>query len=128
MFRQSPKILIVDDEIHILYVLAYRLKAAGYEVISASDGAQALELAQIEKPDVIITDYRMPRLSGLELTRRLRQLDETQMIPVVLLTARGYALDPRTLQELGIEKCIYKPFSSREVIRHIEYLLAAAPV
>ncbi|MBN2211489.1 MAG: response regulator [Sedimentisphaerales bacterium] len=128
MFRQSPKILIVDDEIHILYVLAYRLKTAGYEVISASDGVEALELAQIEKPDVIITDYRMPRLSGLEMTRRLRQSPDTESIPVLLLTARGYALDPHTLQELNIEKCIYKPFSSREVIRHVEHLLSPLTV
>src|SRR5665213_1848213 len=95
-------ILVADDESHILNVVSLKLRNAGYRVVTASDGQEALELAVAEKPDLVITDYHMPRLSGIELCRRLKQDAATSSIPAIMLTARGYSLDEKDTAESGI--------------------------
>jgi CheY-like chemotaxis protein len=117
--------LVVDDEVHILHVVSLKLCNAGYEVITAQDGREALELAQTERPDVIITDFQMPFLSGLELCQRLKQIPSTREIPAVMLTARGFTLDESAMQATGIRVCLNKPFSPREVLRVVDEMLAA---
>src|SRR5438270_10827934 len=97
----SKTILVADDESHILHVVSMKLRNAGYRVLTASDGQEALELALQEKPDLIITDYHMPLLSGLELCRRLKQDASTMGIPAIMLTARGYHLDPHDTNPRG---------------------------
>ena len=99
-------ILVADDESHILNVVSLKLRNAGYRVITASDGQEALELAGVEKPDLLITDYHMPRLSGIELCRRLKQDAATSSIPAIMLTARGYSLDEQDTAESGILQMI----------------------
>lgn len=125
---KRQKILVVDDEVHILHVISLKLRNAGYEVVTAQEGNEALEQAQMELPDLIITDYQMPYLSGLELCQRLKQIPQTDTIPAIMLTARGFALDDNALAATGIKKCLHKPFSPSEVLKVVEEILASAAV
>lgn len=120
----SKKILIADDESHILHVVSMKLKNAGYSVVSAMDGEEALELASTERPDLIITDYQMPVVTGLELCRQLRVIRPDRDTPIIMLTARGFDMDLGQLGRLGVSTVITKPFSPRELLDKVEQLLA----
>jgi len=122
----SKKILVVDDEAHILHVVSMKLRNAGFEVITAVDGEEALELCASERPDLLITDFQMPFLSGLELCRRLRACEPTRDIPAIMLTARGFDLEPHDMADAGIAAVLAKPFSPREVLQRVNDLLAGA--
>jgi two-component system, OmpR family, alkaline phosphatase synthesis response regulator PhoP len=123
----AKKILVADDESHILHVVSLKLRNAGYEVVTASDGQEALEMAQTERPDLLITDYHMPQLSGLELCQKLKQDPATAKIPAIMLTARGYQLDPKDTEQSGILRMLSKPFSPRQLLSTVnEVLLEAA--
>ena len=126
--NSHKKVMVVDDEVHILHVVSLKLRNAGYEVITAQDGREALEMAQVERPDLLITDYQMPFLSGLELCQRLKQIPGTREIPAILLTARGFSLDDASMEATGIKACLNKPFSPREVLRVSEEMLAECAV
>ena len=119
-------ILVADDETHILHVVSLKLRNAGFNVLTARDGQEALELAQQEQPDLIITDYHMPQLSGLELCQRLKQDPATSGIPAIMLTARGYHLEPHDTQQSGILRMLSKPFSPRQLLTTVNEMLAAA--
>ena len=119
----DKKVLVVDDEIHIVHVVTIKLRNNGYDVVSASDGAEAYELACSEKPDIIVTDYQMPVMTGLELVEKLRQTEHTADIPVIMLTARSFALEQGQKEQLKISKCLSKPFSPKELLRDIEDVL-----
>jgi two-component system alkaline phosphatase synthesis response regulator PhoP len=119
----GKRVLVVDDEIHIVHVVAIKLRNNGYEVISADNGAEAFELACEEKPDIIVTDYQMPVMSGLELLEKLRQRDDTKDIPVIMLTARSFAISKEQQEELQISSCLSKPFSPKELLGNIEDVL-----
>ncbi len=123
--ESPPKILVADDEAHILHVVTMKLAHAGYEVITAMDGEEALELALAEKPDMIITDYQMPYLTGLELCMRLRENEQTSDIPVLMLTARGFDITEDEMVAAGLRDVLGKPFSPREVLRRVQRLLEA---
>ncbi len=116
-------VLVVDDEIHIVHVVAIKLRNNGYEVISADNGAEALELALRDKPDIIVTDYQMPIMTGLELVDNLRKHEETKHIPVIMLTARSFAISQEQQDELQISGCLSKPFSPKELLGDIEDIL-----
>jgi len=116
-------VLVVDDEIHIVHIVAIKLRNNGYEVISADNGAEALELALREKPDIVVTDYQMPVMTGLELVEKLRQHEETKDIPVIMLTARSFAIEQEQQDALQISECLSKPFSPRELLGNIEDIL-----
>ena len=116
-------ILVADDESHILHVVSLKLKNAGYRVLTARDGQEALEMAQQEKPDLLITDYHMPQLSGLELCQRLKQDTRTSDIPAIMLTARGYHLEPRDTEQSGILRMLSKPFSPRHLLSTVNEVL-----
>ncbi len=116
-------VLVVDDEIHIVHIVAIKLRNNGYEVISADNGAEALELALREKPDIVVTDYQMPIMTGLELVENLRQHDQTKDIPVIMLTARSFAIEQEQQDALQISECLSKPFSPRELLGNIEDIL-----
>ena len=119
-------ILVADDESHILHVVSLKLKNAGYRVLTARDGQEALEIAQQEKPDLLITDYHMPHLSGLELCRKLKQDSSIRPIPALMLTARGYHLEPEDTEQSGILQMISKPFSPRHLLSTVEEVLSGA--
>ena len=119
-----PKtILVADDEPHIVHVLSLKLRNAGYEVITAGDGEEALELAGEHLPHLIVTDFQMPYMTGLELCRALSKDDATRSIPVIILTARGYSLDESDLAVGNIRDVLSKPFSPREIVKQIEEIL-----
>ena len=128
MTHHPPSILVIDDEIHILHVIALKLRNAGFRVITSQDGREGLELAQVEIPDLIITDYQMPHLSGLEMCRRLRRIPSTHRIPAIMLTARGFTLDEAAMQASGIRMCIHKPFGPRELLHKVNEILSPACV
>lgn len=119
----DKKVLVVDDEIHIVHVVAIKLRNNGYEVISADNGAEAFELACSEKPDIIVTDYQMPVMTGMELVEKLRQHEETKDTPIIMLTARSFAISKEQQEQLKISGCLSKPFSPRELLENIEDIL-----
>jgi two-component system alkaline phosphatase synthesis response regulator PhoP len=119
----SKKILAVDDEGHILHVVSMKLRNAGYEVITAMDGEEALQLCASEQPDLLVTDLQMPVMTGLELCARLRQEGNDRM-PIIMLTARGFDLEQDEMVRAGISTVLAKPFSPRELLAKVEKLLA----
>jgi len=122
------KALVVDDEFHIVQVVAIKLRNNGFEVVTADNGADAYALACEHKPDVIVTDYQMPGLTGLELIEKLRSTHQTAAIPVIMLTARDFAIDDQKKENLGISACLSKPFSPREVFQTVEDVLRQGAV
>jgi two-component system, OmpR family, alkaline phosphatase synthesis response regulator PhoP len=119
-------ILVADDESHILNVVSLKLRNAGFNVITARDGQEAYDLAKAEGPDLLITDYHMPEMSGIELCKKLKATSETASIPTIMLTARGYNLDPGDTEESGIRHLITKPFSPRQLLSTVNELLGMA--
>jgi two-component system alkaline phosphatase synthesis response regulator PhoP len=117
-------ILVCDDESHILHVVSLKLRNAGFEVMTAEDGAEGLEKARERKPDLLITDYQMPRMNGVELCTALRSEATLQDVPAIMLTARGFRLDPLEVRSARISEVISKPFSPREVLGRVRALLA----
>lgn len=124
MTASVPKILVVDDEAHIVQVVSLKLRNAGYEVMTAVDGEEAFEVARRALPDMVITDFQMPYMSGLDLCRSMAEYEPTSKIPVLMLTARGYALEPQDLAIGNIRNVIAKPFSPRAVLAQVEAILA----
>ncbi len=122
----SKRILVADDETHILHVVSLKLRNAGYEVICARDGQEAWEMAVAQRPDLLITDYHMPHLSGLELCQRLKEDASTSHIPAIMLTARGYHLEPHDTERSGILQMISKPFSPRQLLTTVNEVLQRA--
>lgn len=121
----SQTILIADDEAHLLKAMSGSLRDAGYDVLTARDGGEALALARSERPDLVVADYQMPRLSGLELCRRLRQLNETSEIPAIMLTAEGYDIRAQDARASGIRLMVHKPVSPRQLLAAVSKALAA---
>ena len=123
--RSKPLILVVDDESHILHVVSLKLKNAGYDVITAEDGEEGVATAIEQQPDVIISDYQMPYMTGLELCLKLMEHETTRYIPAVMLTARGYSLTEDQLAKTNIASVVSKPFSPREILTHVQDLLGS---
>lgn len=123
MNENSATILVADDESHILNVVSLKLRNAGYRVLTARDGQEALEVALAERPNLLITDYHMPQLSGLELCRRLKQEPATSNMPAIMLTARGYHLESSDTEQSGILLMISKPFSPRHLLSAVNDVL-----
>jgi DNA-binding response OmpR family regulator len=117
------KIVVADDEAHIQHIVSMKLANAGYEVLTAVDGEEALELCLAEKPDLLITDFQMPYLTGMQLCQRLREHDDTRRLPVILLTARGFDIEPHEMAAAGIVDVMSKPFSPREVLSKVQQVL-----
>ena len=117
------KILVADDEAHILHVVSMKLRNAGYEDVTAQDGEEAVELCHAEQPDLIITDYQMPFMTGLEFCAEIRNSQTCKSIPAVMLTARGFDLDPSEMAEAGISCVLEKPFSPREILAVVTEIL-----
>jgi two-component system, OmpR family, alkaline phosphatase synthesis response regulator PhoP len=116
----TKRILLCDDEIHILRAAEFKLKKAGYDVEIALDGQEGWEAIERQRPDVLITDCQMPRMDGLELVRRVRELSETVDLPIFMLTAKGYELSHEELAgKWNVMAVIAKPFSPRELLQRV---------
>lgn len=123
MSRSETRILVVDDEPDILNLLDYNLKKAGFSVILAKDGPEAIGLARTRRPDLVLLDIMLPDMEGTEVLRRLKLHEPTRNIPVIMLTAKGEEVDRVIGFELGAEDYITKPFSPRELILRIRAVL-----
>jgi DNA-binding response OmpR family regulator len=123
----KPKILVVDDEPDALELVAFNLKRAGFQVVTAADGAEALRRAHEQLPDLVVLDVMLPELDGLEVCRRLRKESGTAGIPVLILTAKSAEIDRVLGLELGADDYLTKPFSPRELVLRIKNLLGRRP-
>ncbi len=117
------KILVVDDEPDALELIRFNLKNAGFEVLLADDGAEALKRARELAPDLILLDVMLPEMDGLEVCRMLRRDPATRQIPIMMLTAKAAEIDRIVGLELGADDYVTKPFSPRELVLRVKNLL-----
>ncbi len=118
-----PLVLVCEDEVHMRRLIVTKLRECGCEVVEARDGRQGLELACSRTPALIITDLQMPALSGIEMCQVLHSRPDTGKVPVLMLTARGYILDPEALNATNIVDVLPKPFGVREFVERVRRLL-----
>jgi two-component system alkaline phosphatase synthesis response regulator PhoP len=123
----KPTILVVDDETHISHVVSFKLGQAGMRVLTAADGEEGFEIALRELPDLIVTDFQMPIMTGLELSWKLRENPQTAMIPVLVVTARGHLLTDNDLARTNVKGVMCKPFSPRHLLEKVRELLGGSP-
>ncbi len=119
----ASKILVVDDEAVLLETIVYNLEQAGYQVITAADGASALEAAHRERPDLIVLDLMLPVIDGLEVCRQLRREDEMSNTLILMLTAKGEEIDKVVGLEVGADDYVTKPFGRHELLARVRALL-----
>ena len=118
-----PVVLVADDDPDILSLVSLRLERAGYDVVTAGDGEQALAAALERAPDLALLDVMMPKLDGYEVTQRLRASDSTRHVPVILLTARVQEADIERGVEAGADDYVKKPFSTTELRDRVQAAL-----
>ncbi len=119
----TPHILVVEDDDSLATLLQYNLQKEGYEVRLAGDGEEALLLVDERLPDLIVLDWMLPKVSGIEVCRRLRQRNETRNVPIVMLTARGEESDRIRGLDTGADDYVIKPFSMTELAARIRAVL-----
>ena len=116
----AKKILVVDDERHIVRLVQVNLEKAGYTVLTAYDGVEALEQVGKDKPDMIVLDVMMPRLDGFEVLKKLQADVSTRDIPVIMLTAKAQDADIFRGWSSGVSSYLTKPFNPRELLTFVE--------
>ena len=119
----KTNILIADDEPNQLELMAFNLEQSGFSIFKASNGLAALNLIDEHSPDLIILDWMMPTLSGIEVCRKLRSRSETKNIPIIILSARSEDTDKSFGLDTGADDYISKPFSPKELISRVKALL-----
>jgi DNA-binding response OmpR family regulator len=115
------KVLVVDDEKNIVELAKLYLTKEGYDVISAADGAEALQKVKAQRPALVILDIMLPQVDGWEVCRRLRQAEDD--VPIIMLTARGDDVDKIVGLELGADDYVVKPFNPRELVARVKAVL-----
>ena len=121
--NSHPKILVVDDEPDAIELITFNLQSAGFQVVTAEDGAAALRKARSAAPDLIVLDLMLPEIDGLEVCKLLRRDPATAAIPILMLTAKASEVDRILGLELGADDYVTKPFSPRELVLRIRKLL-----
>ena len=119
MSLANPKILVVEDEPNQVELIEFNLNSEGYEVVVARDGEEALNLAEEENPDLILLDWMLPKVSGIEVCRQLRRSKMTREIPIVMLTARSEESDTMRGLDIGADDYITKPYSIKELLARV---------
>jgi len=119
----KPTVLIAEDESALVTLLRYNLEREGYRVVEATDGEEALLLAAEEKPDLVLLDWMLPQLSGIEVCRRLRARPESRNVPILMLTARGEEADRVRGLNTGADDYITKPFSMTELLARLRAVM-----
>jgi len=122
----SNKILVVDDEEHILTLIKFNLEQAGFEVVSANDGEEALSKVEIERPDLIVLDLMLPKKDGMEVCKELRL--QRNVTPILMVTAKDDEFDKVLGLELGADDYMTKPFSPREVVARVKAILRRSKI
>jgi CheY-like chemotaxis protein len=117
------KILIAEDERDIRDLITFTLRFAGYDVVAANNGEEALKLASHEMPDLVLMDVRMPRMTGYEACKRIKSEESTRHIPVVFLSAKGQEAEVNAGMEAGAEEYILKPFSPDQLTEQVRLIL-----
>lgn len=118
-YNLKPSVLVVEDDEAIVTLLKYNLEKAGYEVRTTNDGEEALIMVEEKKPDVILLDWMLPGLSGIQICNRLRKNEETQKVPIIMISARGEEGDRIEGLDRGADDYLVKPFSPKELIARI---------
>ncbi len=121
--QMTPHVLVVEDEDSLATLLQYNLEKEGYDVALAGDGEEALLLVDERLPDLIVLDWMLPKVSGIEVCRRLRQRNETRNVPIIMLTARGEETDRVRGLDTGADDYVVKPFSMTELSARIRAVL-----
>ena len=121
--KSSAKILVIEDEGAQLELISYNLKAKGFQVIKAQSGEQGLQLAKETLPDLIILDWMLPAISGIEVCRQLKAKKTTKNIPLIMLTARGEEADRVRGLETGADDYVVKPYSVNELLARVRAML-----
>jgi DNA-binding response OmpR family regulator len=121
--RAMAKILVVDDEPDALELVSFNLKAAGYDVVTADDGNDAVKKARLHAPDLVLLDVMLPEVDGLEVCKLLRRDPATSTVPIIMLTAKAGEIDRVLGLELGADDYVTKPFSPRELVLRVKNLL-----
>jgi two-component system phosphate regulon response regulator PhoB len=121
--QMTPHVLVVEDEDSLATLLQYNLQKEGYDVALAGDGEEALLLVDERLPDLIVLDWMLPKISGIEVCRRLRQRNETRNVPIIMLTARGEETDRVRGLDTGADDYVVKPFSMTELTARIRAVL-----
>ena len=121
--QMTPHVLVVEDEDSLATLLQYNLQKEGYDVALAGDGEEALLLVDERLPDLIVLDWMLPKVSGIEVCRRLRQRNETRNVPIIMLTARGEETDRVRGLDTGADDYVVKPFSMTELTARIRAVL-----
>jgi len=119
-----PKILIAEDEPDIRDLVAFTLRFAGYEVVAANNGEEAVHMAANEFPDLILMDVRMPRMTGYDACRVMKSSPELKDIPVVFLSAKGQETEIQTGLEAGAEEYLLKPFAPDQLTERVRAILS----
>ena len=119
----TPYVLVVDDEADLLTLVRYNLERDGFEVGAAMDGEEAMLMIAERRPDLVLLDWMLPRLSGIEICRRIRRSAETQNLPIIMLTARGEESDRVRGLDCGADDYIVKPFSPSELAARVRAVL-----
>jgi CheY-like chemotaxis protein len=117
------KILIAEDERDIRELVNFSLQFGGFTVVQAANGAEAVEQAQKELPDLILMDVRMPKMTGYEACRQMKSMPQLRDIPVVFLSAKGQETEIQTGLEAGAEEYILKPFAPDELVKQVQAVL-----
>lgn len=120
------RILVAEDERDIRELIAFTLRFAGFDVMLATNGAEAVEMAEASPPDLIILDVRMPKMSGYEACRRLKENPRTSAVPVVFLSAKGQESEIQQGLASGADEYILKPFAPDELIQQVRDILNRA--
>jgi len=119
----KPTVLIAEDESALVTLLRYNLEREGYRVVESRDGEEALLVAAEEKPDLVLLDWMLPQLSGIEVCRRLRSRQETRNVPIIMLTARGEEQDRIRGLDTGADDYLTKPFSMTELLARLRAVM-----
>lgn len=119
-------LLVVDDEIHIVSILKRRFESAGWRVTVARNGREGVDAALAEVPDVVVVDYQMPEMDGLETAEAFSREGSLRGVPILMLTARGHLVEEARLGATGVREVLQKPFSARDLIRRVEELVPGA--
>ena len=119
----APFILVVDDESHTQHVVSLKLRNAGYEVDTAADGEEALQAMTMRTPALVVADLQMPYLDGIGLCRAMLERPDLCRVPVIVLTARGYALGDEAAELPNVQAVLSKPFSPRAILGEVGNIL-----